>query len=84
MSTYAKEYFWVLVVSILILAIGSLPLIAGYAALTPDKRFIDTFSDRQDCAVYLAMMQYCERDGWVYQLRFTTEHERLPMCAFYT
>jgi hypothetical protein len=73
MSTHAKEYGWVLIVSILILAFGTLPIIAGFAAQTPEKRFIGTFFDRQDYAVHMAMLHYGEQGGWGYQLRFTTE-----------
>lgn len=73
MSTLAKEYRWVLIISILVLAFGSLPLIAGYTAQTPDQRFIGTFFDRQDYAVHMAMMHYGEQGGWGYQLRFTNE-----------
>jgi hypothetical protein len=73
MSTYTKEYFWVVVVTILILAFGTLPIIAGYASQTPDQRFIGTFFDKQDYAVHMAMIHYGEEGGWGYQLRFTTE-----------
>jgi hypothetical protein len=79
-----KEYRWVLVVSILILAFGSLPIIAGYFAQTLDQRFIGTFFDRSDYAVHLAMMNYGEQGAWGYQFRFTTEpHSIAYVKIFY-
>jgi hypothetical protein len=84
MSTLAKEYRWVLIVSLLILAFSSVPLFAGYAAQTPDQRFIGSFTDRMDYAVHLAMMHYGEQGGWAYQLRFTTEpHDSAYVRTFY-
>jgi len=73
MSTNAKEYSWVFVASVLILALSSIPIIAGYASQTPAQHFIGTFSDRQDYPVYIATMQYGEQGNWDYQFRFTTE-----------
>ena len=84
MSIHTKEYCWVLIISILLLAFGSLPVIAGYAAQTPAQRFIGTFFDQQDYAVHIAMMHYGEQGGWDYQLRFTTEpHTAAYVRLFY-
>jgi hypothetical protein len=81
---FGKEYRWVLLVSILILAFGSLPLITGYTAQNQEQRFIGTFFDRSDYAVHLAMMHYGEQGGWGYQLRFTTElHTIVFVRTFY-
>jgi hypothetical protein len=79
-----KEYRWALIISILILAFGSLPLIAGYTTQNQDQRFIGTFFDRSDYAVHLAMMHYGEQGGWGYQFRFTTEpHSIAYVKIFY-
>jgi hypothetical protein len=84
MSTNSKEYYWVLVVSLLILALSSAPILTGYAAQTSEQRFIGTFYDRQDYAVHLAMMHYGEQSNWHYQLRFTTEpHNSVYIRTFY-
>ncbi|MGC1379203.1 MAG: hypothetical protein WA821_23435 [Anaerolineales bacterium] len=73
MSTQVKEYRWVLIVSILIVLLGSLPLIVGYALQTPDQRFVGTMYDRQDYAVHFAAMQHGAQGNWDYQIRFSTE-----------
>lgn len=73
MGASVREYRWALLVSIFLLAFGSLPIIAGYVSQTPGQRFIGTFYDQPDYAVHMAMMHYGEQGGWDYQLRFTTE-----------
>ena len=83
MTPHTKEYSWVLVVSILFLALGSLPLIVGYASQTPDLRFIGTFFDKPDYAVHMAMMHYGEQGGWGYQLRFTTEPHTIAIVRIF-
>ena len=84
MNTHPKEYRWPLVVSLLILAFSSAPIIAGYVAQTPSQRFIGIFSDRMDYAVHMAMMHYGAQGGWDYQFRFTTEaHTGAYVRTFY-
>jgi len=84
MSASVKEYRWALIVSILLLAFGSIPIIAGYAAQTPDQRFIGTFYDEPDYAVHMGMLHYGEQGGWDYQLRFTAEpHTTAYVRLFY-
>jgi len=84
MAASVKEYRWALLVSILLLAFGSIPFITGYAAQTPDQRFIGTFYDSPDYAVHMAMLHYGEQGGWDYQLRFTTEpHTAAYVRLFY-
>jgi hypothetical protein len=73
MTGKAGEYRWVWVVSLLLLAIGSLPIITGYAIQTPGQRFTGAIYDQQDYAVHLAAMHYGEQGGWGYQMRFTSE-----------
>jgi hypothetical protein len=84
MNVRIKEYRWPLVLSALLIAFGSLPLIVGYAAQTPEQRFIGTYFDQPDYAVHLAMMHYGEQGGWDYTLRFTTEpHNPAYVRLFY-
>jgi hypothetical protein len=83
MSTQ-KEYRWVLIASILMVLLGSLPLLLGYVLQTPEQRFVGTIYDRQDYSVHLAMMHYGAQGGWDYQLRFTTEpHTATYLRTFY-
>ncbi len=84
MNTFVKEYRWPLVVSLLILALGSAPILAGYAAETASQRFIGAVFDRMDYSVHLAMMHYGAQGGWDYQFRFTTEaHTGAYLRIFY-
>jgi len=84
MAASSKEYRWALLVSILLLAFGSIPIITGYATQTPGRRFIGTFYDQPDYAVHMAMLHYGEQGGWDYQLRFTTEpHTAVYVRLFY-
>ena len=84
MNTFLKEYRWPLLASLFILALSFAPTFAGYAAQTPDWRFTGNFFDRQDYAVYMAMMQYGGQGHWDYQFRFTTEaHTGAYLRTFY-
>lgn len=84
MNTFLKEYRWPFVASLLILALSFAPNLAGYAAQTAEWRFIGTFVDRQDYAVYMAMMQYGGQGHWDYQFRFTAEpHMGAYLRTFY-
>jgi len=76
-----EEYRWALVVSILLLAFGSIPIIAGYAAQTSDQRFIGTFYDAPDYAVHMAMLHYGEQGGWDYQLTLHNRTANHSLCA---
>lgn len=67
------EWRWLALVSLLIMAISSLPVIAGFAAQTPEMIFNGTVIDRQDFAVHLASMQQGLQGEWEYSLLFTTE-----------
>ncbi|TET83608.1 MAG: hypothetical protein E3J37_05150 [Anaerolineales bacterium] len=67
------EWRWLAVVSLLIMALSSLPVVAGFAAQTPEMIFNGTVIDRQDFAVHLASMQRGLQGEWEYSLLFTTE-----------
>src|SRR5258705_18971 len=43
MSINAKEYRWDLVASLLIVLLGSVPLLVGYVSQTPEERFVGTW-----------------------------------------
>ena len=67
------EWRWLVLVSLLIMAISSLPVFAGFAAQTPEMIFNGAVMDRQDFAVHLASMQQGLHGEWEYHLLFTTE-----------
>jgi len=50
-----------------------MPVIAGFAAQTPEMIFNGVVMDRQDFAVHLASMQQGLQGEWEYRLLFTTE-----------
>lgn len=68
-----REWAWALVAAVLILALTSLPVWAGYTAQKPGWEFGGAVYDRADYSVHLAAM----RLGWEgadrYRLLFTTE-----------
>lgn len=74
-----RDIVWVLVVSILILVLSSIPTWTGYRAQTPTLRFRGTFFDSQDYSAHIAMMEAGAHGQWTYQFRFTTE----PMHSAY-
>ena len=71
-----KESLWVLIVSVFILAWGSVPTWAGYQAETETLRFRGIYFDSQDYAAHIAMMEAGAHGDWAYQFRFTTESFR--------
>jgi hypothetical protein len=73
---HKKEFLWVLVVSVLILAWGSVPTWVGYRAETKELRFRGIYFDSQDYAAHIAMMEAGAHGDWSYQFRFTTESFR--------
>src|SRR5512141_3237591 len=74
-----RDFFWVLIVSILILTMSSVPTWMGYRAQTETIRFRGIFFDSQDYSAHIAMMEAGAHREWTYQFRFTTE----PMHSAY-
>lgn len=84
MGSEKKDLLWILIVSVLILAGSSLPTWAGYQAETAELRFRGMYSDSQDYAVHIAMMESGRQGEWAYQFRFTTEpHKPAYIRMFY-
>ncbi len=78
------EWRWVSIVSILALLVSSLPMLAGYAAQTPDQRFVGTVYDVQDYFSNLAKAQLGLRGEYRYRSLFTSEpHASEPIIYFY-
>jgi hypothetical protein len=79
-----KDFFWFLVVSTLILLLGSIPNWAGYLAETEELRFRGIYFDSQDYAVHIGMMEAGRHGETAYQFRFTTEpHNPAYLRLFY-
>lgn len=84
MSISKKEWFWVLLVCVGLLALSSLPYMVGYASQDEQLVFSGVVADRPDYAVHLAAMHLGERGEWHYRLRFTTEpHPGKPVKQAY-
>jgi hypothetical protein len=80
-----KDLLWIIVVSLSILLLGSIPIWAGYQAQTNDVRFRGVYYDSQDYAVHLAAMEAGKQGEWAYRFRFTTEpHRPAYIKLFYT
>lgn len=79
-----KNLLWFACIAIAILAFSSIPFFVGKSSETVEWRFIGTYTDTQDYAVHLAMMQAGRMGEWTYQLRFTTEeHNPAFIRLFY-
>ena len=67
------EWAWVLVVSLLILLLSSIPYLVAYHAQTTSLIFSGAVFDRADYAVHLASMHLGARGEWKYHFLFTHE-----------
>lgn len=72
----AGEWFWVLAVSILILAIFSAPYLIALRSSTSDMAFGGFLFALDDLHTYVAKMRYGAYDGWALQLVHTSEPHR--------
>jgi hypothetical protein len=83
-SVKRREWTWVVVVAVLIVAASTLPYAIGYLSQTPEWRFGGSLMDTVDYNSYLAKMWQGYEGAWRYQLAFTTEpHEGGYVMTFY-
>ncbi len=68
-----KEWVWVIVVSLLLMAFVSMPYIVGLNHSTPEMRFGGFLLGVPDMNSYIAKMRYGAYDGWLLQIVYTTE-----------
>lgn len=68
-----REWMWAIGASALIVAVSTLPYLAGYLAQTADWRFGGALLDRVDYHSYLARMWQGYRGEWGFRLLFTPE-----------
>jgi hypothetical protein len=79
-----RELLQVLGIAAIVLAVSSLPYVAGYLSATPDTRFAGFVIDLDDGCSHLAKMQQGAWDGWVYRILFTPEeHPGAYLNTFY-
>ncbi len=67
------EYRWLVISSIVVVLIASLPDLAGVLAATPDRIFTGLQVNPLDGVSYLAKMRLGWTGAWLFQLRFTAE-----------
>jgi hypothetical protein len=72
-SISALERRWLMALSLGVLALASLPYLAGTLTAAPDRVFTGLQVNPLDGVSYLAKMQIGFHGGWLFQLRFTTE-----------
>ncbi len=78
------ERRWALTAALLVLALSSLPYLAGRLSQTADLRFGGAIYDRQDVAVHLASIRLGMRGEWAYQFLATPEpHPAAHVKGFY-
>jgi energy-converting hydrogenase Eha subunit C len=79
-----QEWVWVMAVAALVMAISSVPYLAGYLAQTADIRFAGAVLDRADYHSHLAKMRQGYSGEWSYRLLFTPEtHAGAYLQTFY-
>lgn len=69
----AAERRWLMAASLVVLALASLPYLAGWLAQTPDRVFTGLQVNPLDGLTYLAKMRIGLRGEWLFQLAFTPE-----------
>ena len=69
----STERRWLLTRSIGVLALASLPYLAGALAAGPDRVFSGLQVNPLDALSYLAKMQIGYHGDWLFSLRYTTE-----------
>ena len=72
-SISASERRWLLICSIGVLALASLPYLVGVLTAAPDRVFSGLQVNPLDGVSYLAKMQIGLHGDWLFTLRFTTE-----------
>jgi len=75
MEISEREWLWVLITTVLILFLSSVPYLTGYLTQTPELVFSGAVFDRQDYAVHLSTMHLGAQGEWRYRLRFTSEEQ---------
>jgi hypothetical protein len=79
-----REIWQVIGISILVLAISSVPYVLGYLTAGPGLEFGGFLIDLDDSYSYLAKMQQGVWDGWTYRIPFTPEeHPGAYLYTFY-
>ncbi len=73
---FPREWAWVGVASLVVVALFSLPYLVGVVSATPDMAFGGYLLGVDDVYSYIAKMRYGAYDGWLLQLVYTTEPHR--------
>jgi len=67
------EWTWVILVTVCVVTLASLPYIAVYSATPPDLRFVGTLLNPLDGDTYLAKMQFGAQGDWLFHLPYTAQ-----------
>jgi hypothetical protein len=79
-----KDFFWISIIAIAILAFSSIPYWAAKSAETNDLLFRGIYFDEVDYSVHTSMMQAGRMGSWAYEMRFTSEkHQPAFLRMFY-
>ncbi len=68
-----SEWRWVVIASLLVMMISSIPYIAGYLSQTPEQVYSGVVFSRMDYNVHLASIHAGLRGEWAYPLLHTSE-----------
>lgn len=84
MSAGRSELRWIIVCSLLVVALTSLPYLVGWLSAGPELRFTGFVLNPFDGNSYLAKMRQGEAGGWLFHLPYTSEaHEGAFIFTFY-
>ena len=67
------EWRWIVIASLLVMTLSSIPYIAGYLSQTPEQVYSGVAFSRMDYNVHLASIHAGLRGEWVYPLLHTSE-----------
>lgn len=70
------EWRWVMVASLAVLLVTCVPYIAGWLSSTPEMTYGGFVFGLEDMHSYLAKMRYGARDGWLFELVYTSEPQQ--------
>jgi hypothetical protein len=79
-----SQWPWVILVSLGVCLVSSLPYIAGWFAQTPDHRYAWVAVQSQDTLSYFAKMLQGRQGQWVFHLTYTAQPDTgIPVYLYY-
>jgi hypothetical protein len=71
-----REWRWLAVAALAVMLVTFVPYAVGWLASTPEMRYGGFIYAHEDMHSYLAKMRFGARDGWLFELVYTSEPHR--------